>query len=109
MLPDWISATAWTGTSCNSATLRRIFSIKSSRFSLRGPDDLVDHDHALFPFDLQGEDRSAVVLQGRIDLFDRVLDILRVMVAAGDDDQIFDAPVTYSSSSSRKPKSPVRR
>ena len=51
----------------------------------------LDDDQALLAVDLNRECRAGAVLQRRMAFFHRLFDILRVMVAATDDNQIFDA------------------
>src|SRR5581483_10387029 len=51
----------------------------------------LDNHKSLFSADINREDRAAVGSQGRVTLFYRQLDILRIMVAATNNDQILEA------------------
>jgi hypothetical protein len=53
--------------------------------------DFLHHHKALFAFDLDCKGRDAMGPQGRVTLFDRGLDVLRMMRPGTDDDDVFEA------------------
>ena len=82
---------ACTSSSCCSATAVRIAprSIRAAS-ARRRPLDLVDDDQPLLAVRLDGEGRAAAGRSAGWLLLDGPLDVLRVEVAAADDDQVLE-------------------
>src|SRR5690349_21275097 len=63
------------------------------------------HDNqTLFAFHLHGERHAAAASQIRVTLDDRLFDVLRIKIAAADDDEIFQAPGNEQLALMQKPE-----
>ena len=91
MLPALMSTMASTANSCSAATARRIASKTRVQIGLLAAFDFLHDDQLLAAVLFDGEDRAAIEPQARMALLDGQFDVLRIIIDAVKDDQVFHA------------------